>query len=136
MTDPELVEKKLAFIEARVRELRDLARPELIEVDVREERFVAYTLQIVIQAALDIASHIVSDEQLGEPNTNRELFDLIAKNGWLSPGISDTMRSIVGFRNILVHGYQTVDLKIMRDVLEHHLEDLIAFVAAIRNRLP
>ena len=135
MTDPELVERSSRSSTPAWR-TANLARPELIEVDVREERFVAYTLQIVIQAALDVASHIVSDDQLGEPNTNRELFDLIAKNGWLSRGICDTMRSIVGFRNILVHGYQTVDLRIMRDVLENHLEDLIAFVAAIRNRLP
>lgn len=135
MTDAELVEKKLAFIVARVRELRDLARPELIDQDVREERFVAHTLQLAIQAALDIASHIVSDEDLGEPNTNRELFDLIGKNGWLTPQLANTMRSIVGFRNILVHGYQTVDLNILRDVVENGLEDLLAFVEAIREEL-
>jgi hypothetical protein len=34
MTDPELVAKKLAFIETCVRELRDLARPEQIDHDV------------------------------------------------------------------------------------------------------
>jgi uncharacterized protein YutE (UPF0331/DUF86 family) len=68
MTDPELVEKKLAFLEARVRELRELARPELIDQDVREERFVAHTLQLAIQAALDVASHVVSDDALGEPS--------------------------------------------------------------------
>ena len=38
MTDPELVAKKLAFIETCVRELRTLARPERIADDLREER--------------------------------------------------------------------------------------------------
>ena len=135
MTDPELIRKKLAFIEDRVQELRELARPELIDQDVREERFVAHTLQLAIQAALDVASHIVSDDNLGEPNTNRDLFDLIGKNGWLPPPLTDTMRSIVGFRNILVHGYQAVDLNIVRDVVENRLEDLLAFADAIRERL-
>ncbi len=41
MTDPELVAKKLAFIETCVRELRTLARPERIADDLREERFAA-----------------------------------------------------------------------------------------------
>ncbi len=41
--------------------------------DLREQRFVEHTLQIAIQAALDVASHIVSDRRLGEPRTNREL---------------------------------------------------------------
>jgi hypothetical protein len=49
MTDPELVAKKLAFIETCVRELQTLARPERIEDDLREERFVEHTLQLAIQ---------------------------------------------------------------------------------------
>ena len=56
MTDTDLVEKKLAFIETCVRELRDLCQAERIPVDIREERFAAHTLQIAIQAAQDIAS--------------------------------------------------------------------------------
>lgn len=36
MTDRELLDKKLAFIETCVSELRRLARPEMIESDVRE----------------------------------------------------------------------------------------------------
>jgi hypothetical protein len=77
MTDSDLVAKKLAFIETCLRELETIARPELVESDVRERRFVEHTLQITIQAALDVASHIVSDARLGEPRTHRDLFDLL-----------------------------------------------------------
>ena len=73
MTDPDLIAKKLAFIETCVRELGVLGRPDLIGTDVKERRFVEHTLQIAIQAVIDVASHIVSDERLGEPRTNREL---------------------------------------------------------------
>ena len=30
------------------------------------------------------------------------------------------------FRNVLVHGYQDVDLNIVRDILEHRLHDPLA----------
>jgi uncharacterized protein YutE (UPF0331/DUF86 family) len=40
-----------------------------------------------------------------------------------------------GFRNVLVHGYQDVDLGVVEDVLRNHLDDLLAFVTAIRPRL-
>jgi uncharacterized protein YutE (UPF0331/DUF86 family) len=40
------------------------------------------------------------------------------------------------FRNILVHGYAEVDTRILRDIVEHRLGDLVAFVSAIRRRLP
>jgi uncharacterized protein YutE (UPF0331/DUF86 family) len=136
VTDVELLEKKLAFIETCVRELRQLSQPACIAHDIREERFVAYTLQIAIQAALDIASHIVSDGRLGEPRTNRELFDLLQRHHWLAPDLTDTMRKMVGFRNIVVHGYQSVDPSILRDIVEHRLADLLAFTSAIKSRLP
>jgi uncharacterized protein YutE (UPF0331/DUF86 family) len=134
VTDPELVAKKLALIETCVRELRSLARPEAMRHDVRERRFVEHTLQIAIQAALDVSSHIVSDERLGEPETNRALFDLLAGSGRLSAALAATLRDMAGFRNVIVHGYQDVDLGVVEDVLRNHLDDLIAFVAAIRGR--
>lgn len=135
MTDPDLLAKRLAVIETCVRELRELARPEAIVTDVREARFVEHTLQLALQAALDAASHIVSDERLGEPRTNRELFDRLESAGWIDPSLAGALRDMVGFRNILVHGYDTVDLAIVRNVVEHRLDDLLRFVESVRRRL-
>ena len=135
MTDSELLAQKLAFIETCVQELRTLARPAEIRHDVREARFVLHTLQVAIQAALDVASHIVSDARLGEPETNRELFDRLAQHGWLPADLAETMSRMAGFRNILVHGYGGVNLDIVKEIVEHRLTDLLAFVAAIRARL-
>jgi uncharacterized protein YutE (UPF0331/DUF86 family) len=135
MTDPDLVAKKLAFIETCVRELRTLARPEHIDRDVRERRFVEHTLQLAIQASLDVASHIVSDDRLGEPRTNHELFRLLASAGWLNADLERTLRAAVGLRNVLVHGYTAVDVEIIKDVLEHRLDDVLSFVAAIRQKI-
>ena len=71
MTDPELVDKKLAQIVTCVKQIRRLSQPALIATDVREERFVEHTLQVAIQGMLDVMSHIVSDESLGEPRASR-----------------------------------------------------------------
>lgn len=133
MTDAALVSKKLAFIETCLRELRADARPSMLH-EVRELRFVEHTLQIAIQAAMDAASHIVSDERLGEPTTNRALFKVLAMHGWIPESLSQGLARMAGFRNILVHGYAEVDPSVVRDVLENHLGDLDAFVAAVRAR--
>ncbi len=135
MTHTELVAKKLAEIETFVAQLRTFGRPEEIAGDLVQERFVEHTLQIAIQAALDVASHIVSDDHLGEPRNNRELFELLARHGWISEQLSRTLRDVVGFRNIVVHGYGEVDVDIVRDVAQHHVEDLLVFAAEIRERL-
>ncbi|MEE8587475.1 MAG: HepT-like ribonuclease domain-containing protein [Acidobacteriota bacterium] len=100
MTDPDLAFKKLALIETCVEELRTLSRPDQIPHDIREERFVEHTLQMAIQAALDVASHIVSDERLGEPRTNCELFDLLERAGFVTPDLAESLRKMAGFRMI------------------------------------
>ena len=136
MTDSDLVAKKLARIETCVAELRSLVRPEEVARDVVRLRFVEHTLQIAIQAALDVASHIVSDERLGEPETNAQLFTLLARAGWLAADRVDVLVKMTGFRNVLVHGYDEVDVAIVEDVLRNRLGDLLDFVARIRSRLP
>lgn len=136
MTDPDLVAKKLAFIETCLRELRTLARVELLLVDIRELRFVEHTLQIAIQSALDVASHVVSDDRLGEPQTNRDLFALLGRHGWLTSDLAARLSDMAGFRNVLVHAYTEVDPAIVRDVVEHHLGDLEQFVTVARARIP
>ncbi len=135
MTDVDLVFKLLNKLETYVRELETLSRPERIETDVREERFVEHTLQLAIQAALDVASHIVSDDRLGEPKTNSQLFEILARHGWIVEDLGEVLRQVVGFRNILVHGYSDVDLSIVRKIVENDLGDLLDFAKAIRRRL-
>jgi len=135
VTDLELVAKKLALIETSVVELRSLVRLEAVQEDVRELRFAAYTLHIAIQAALDVAAHIVADNRLGEPQNNRELFELLARYGWISRELMGSLKEMVGFRNIVVHGYERLNAAIVEKILRHHLDDLLQFVSAVRTQL-
>ena len=135
MTDEQLIEKRLAFIETCLEQLASLAKPDEMESDIKERRFIEHTLQICVQAAQDVASHIVSDDKLGEPSNNQELFALLANAGWIDQSLAKLLRAAVGFRNVVVHGYTTVDPAILRDILENHLGDIQSFVSAIRSRL-
>ena len=135
MIDPDLLAKKIARIEGCVADLRRLTRPADIDRDIRERRFVEHTLQIAIQAAIDVGLHIVSDQRLGEPRTNREVFDLLERASVLPADLAATLRRMVGCRNVLVHGYDDVDLAIVRDILDRRLDDLLAFVGTVRARL-
>lgn len=135
MTDAELVSKKLAVIRTKVADLRTVARLDQLETDIREQGFVLHSLQIAIQAALDVASHAIADDALGEPTSNRELFLILARRGWYSRELGDRLARMAGFRSLLVHGYAELDLARVRDVAEHHLGDLEAFAAALHARI-
>jgi uncharacterized protein YutE (UPF0331/DUF86 family) len=45
------------------------------------------------------------------------------------------MRAMAGFRNVLVHGYDIVDVAVVRDLLENRLGDLELFVQTVRHGL-
>lgn len=78
---------------------------------------------------------MVSDSRLGEPRSNRELFDLLARAAFIEAALADRLSNMAGFRNILVHGYQDVDPAIVRGVVETRLDDLLDFVRALKPRL-
>jgi len=94
MTDRDLVAKKLAEIETHVRGLLTMADLGRFREDLKEERFVAHTLQLAVQAAIDVASHVVSDDRLGEPATNEELFTLLERHGWIESGLAGRLRDM------------------------------------------
>lgn len=73
--------------------------------------------------------------ELREPRTNRALFDLLDGAGWIDAPLATALRNMAGLRNILVYGYDSVDLGIVRDVVERRLDDLVEFVMAVRRRL-
>ncbi len=135
MTDRGLVAKKLARIVTCLHELRTMASVDRLRDDVREKRFVEHTLQIAIQSALDVASHIASDQRLGEPETNRALFQLLARADVISTDLSERLAEMAGFRNVLVHGYDDVQVQIVEDVVRNHLGDLDEFVASVKRAL-
>lgn len=135
MTDLELAAKKLAEIETYVHELRTLVRPEQITSDLRERRFAEHTVQLAIQACLDLSSHIVADERLGEPETYAELFTLLASRGFIPAELAARLRRMAGFRNLLVHNYTRVKPEIVASVVTDEVADLLQFTAALRTAL-
>jgi uncharacterized protein YutE (UPF0331/DUF86 family) len=84
---------------------------------------------------LDAASHIVLDERLGEPETYRDLFQILQRYGWIPAELASRLRDMAGFRNHLVHGYESLDLGMVEQIVAHDLDDLLAFVQAVRNKL-
>ena len=86
MVDRLLLEKILGDIRANVRELekaKDITW-ELYQGDVRTRRFVERTLHILIEACIDVAQHIISDEGFREPSTYRDAFVVLAEEKIIS----------------------------------------------------
>lgn len=45
------------------------------------------------------------------------------------------LKTMVGFRNIAFHNYQTVNLNIVKEIIEKHLKDLKSFGELVSNKI-
>jgi uncharacterized protein YutE (UPF0331/DUF86 family) len=93
-------------------------------------RGIKYAFVTAIEGCVDVAQHLAASESWGAPATNAAAVRLLGRHGVLDPALADRVGRAVGFRNVLVHDYVTVDDGIVLDRLADHA-DLDAFVVAV-----
>ncbi len=99
MVDRLLLEKILGNIRANVRDLekaKDITW-EVYQSDVRSRRFVERTLHIMIEACIDVAQHIISDEGFREPSTYRDAFVVLAEERIISADLLPRLEQMAAF---------------------------------------
>ena len=102
MVDQILVERLLADIRANVAELRKATDItwEVYQTDTRSRRFIERTLHILIEACLDIAQHIIADEQFREPANYRDAFTVLAEQKILHCDDLPIFHKMIAFRKV------------------------------------
>lgn len=92
---------------------------------------VVLNLQRACEASIDLAMHVVAKRRLGVPQDARGSFDLLAENACIDRELAGRMKSMVGFRNIVVHDYQKVQLPIVVRILDERLGDFGELTSSI-----
>ena len=133
MVDRMLLERVLSEITSEVRDLKNAVDItwEVYKTDKRARRFVERTLHIIIEACIDVAQHIISDEKMREPSSYRDTFTVLAENGVLRPGDLERFENMASFRNLLVHYYERVDDEVVYGIFKKDLPDFDFFVERI-----
>ena len=103
--------------------------------DIDCQDIVIFNLQKAIQGCIDIAAHIISDENLGLPGSTNEMFYLLEDNGYLDRNLTEKMVKAVGFRNLIAHEYEKLDLKQVHKVANIDVLDLNAYIKAILKKI-
>jgi uncharacterized protein YutE (UPF0331/DUF86 family) len=101
------------------------------EKDHLKQDAIAANLQRAAEQAVDLANHVIRKGKLGLPKESKESFEILAGAKVIPQELADKLKGMVGFRNIMVHQYQEMDIKIMVDVIEHHLDDLVVFTTHV-----
>lgn len=132
MVDRDVVIGKISSIQRclkRIKDITGLDPDSLDNLDTQE--IVILNLQRAIQSSIDLAAHIVADESLGVPAELRENFNLLSAKGILSDELTLRLRKMVGFRNIAIHEYDTIDNDILKSILQNNLKDIEEFYVVI-----
>jgi uncharacterized protein YutE (UPF0331/DUF86 family) len=131
VVDHDIVTAKLEVIDrciARIEEVHH-ERSDLQPVDIDD--ITALNLQRAVQAAIDLATHVVATEGYGNPSSTADTFTLLERRGVIEVDLAGRLRKMVGFRNIAIHDYQALDPEIVESIVERHLGDLRALGARV-----
>lgn len=133
MVDDELVTRRLRELDRRLGALTSLAAAhdrDGYAADLALQAQVERHLQLAIQAAIDVAAHVVAQDTSSVPEDYGETFVILSQEGILGEELAGRLTDAAGLRNVLVHGYVDVDHDVVWSSLAD-LDDLRDFASAI-----
>lgn len=135
MADDVLI-NKAATIERCVRRAREeyAADPADFANNFTRQDAAILNIQRACEAALDMGQHLIRRERLGVPQSARDVFSLLAQGGWIAPALAEQLKHMVGFRNIAVHDYASLQLPITIRIIKEHLDEFLDYSKAILLR--
>ena len=137
MVKRDVLERKLCQMEkslAKSTGYRSLSYDEFVQHPVAQD-VVEYNLFIVINCMIDIVSHIVTDDKLGEVDLLADGFRILEEQGYWPSVQTQIYVKMVAFRNMISHQYADINNRVIYDVLQNKLADIETFKQVIVGRL-
>jgi len=131
--DEDVILKKLESL-SRCIERIDSKNPhslDVLEEDMDLQDVIVLNLERAVQMCVDIGMHVLSSRKLILPDTMADTFTVLQKEGMISEPTSERMIKAVGFRNTVVHAYQSIDWMIVDKIINAHLGDFRQFAKEI-----
>jgi len=88
-----------------------------------------------VQFCVDIAAHVVAEGNRRSPDTMAEAFDHLREMNVIADGLAKRLKGAVGFRNVAIHAYRSIDWEIVHTITHERLDDFRQFAAAVLEHL-
>jgi uncharacterized protein YutE (UPF0331/DUF86 family) len=133
--DRHLLAEKSAIVERHLRRVATRVPNDPSEMQPMTDATDAVILHLwqAVQVVLDIAASACVRLGLGSPGTYREAFDRLAGAGYLDGELAERLKGASGFRNIVAHAYEGIDLARVHRAAVDGPADLRAFLAAMAD---
>lgn len=135
MVDRDILRGKTERVLHHVARLRARAPldPAALEADEDLLSLVTMDLQQAVQACIDLAVHACADDDLGLPSGPADAFARLARADYFDEALAAKLAGAAGLRNLIVHRYGDLDCTRLAGVVRDDLQDLEAFVGAMRR---
>ena len=130
MVSIDVVKKRLNQLTTslnKIERFKDISLDEFLKDDIVQD-VVEYNLFIAINMMIDIATHIVVDNNIGSPETLGGAFDILNKEKYLTDEKAKIYKNMVGLRNILSHEYVDINKKLIYEIFKNNLIDIKKFI--------
>ncbi|WP_035399112.1 DUF86 domain-containing protein [Exiguobacterium sp. OS-77] len=123
---------KIATIERCLLRIQDVYQNEPSHLkDYTKQDSIILNIQRACEASINIAMHLVRTRKLGLPKSSRDGFHLLEEAQLIDASLATSLMNMVGFRNIAVHDYQSLNLDILQAILDRHLNDFLTFTRTV-----
>jgi uncharacterized protein YutE (UPF0331/DUF86 family) len=135
--DREVVEQKLESLRRCVQRIaaKRPADVETLVTDFDLQDIVSLNLSRAVQLCVDIGAHLIAGMDVPPPDTMGQTFDLLAQSGVLNAALANSLKKAVGFRNIAVRSYETINWHIVHSIVNNHLTDFSEFAKVVSMKL-
>lgn len=135
--DREIVERKLERIVEDLRLLEPIARMDVAgyEQDVYRRKATERLLQEIVEAAVDINSHVLVRSGRPAPDDLHASFRDMGTLGALDAALAASLAPSAGLRNRLVHHYDRIDNALVLAAVRSALALFPLYVAAVRRHV-
>lgn len=130
--DPDRVRSKTAYIHEQVEALRSLTKMKGMEEILADPwlmKGIKYSLQTAIEAMIDLAYHVNAKKLGHAPGDARDAFYALIGAGIISKEDFETYSAMIGLRNRIGHGYETVSGERIYALITQELDDFYRFTA-------
>ncbi|OGI78235.1 hypothetical protein A3C57_00860 [Candidatus Nomurabacteria bacterium RIFCSPHIGHO2_02_FULL_33_12] len=135
MIDKEIVQAKLNIMHDNMILIKDIlskSNEELKVLDI-ERSAMERCFQLIVDAAVGINEHIISEENLKIPNDYYGTFLILGSSDILPREFADKIAPSVGLRNRLVHQYEKIDISRMILDIRQNINDYDKYMAIISD---
>jgi uncharacterized protein YutE (UPF0331/DUF86 family) len=133
--DRELLAEKAALIERHLSRVAERLPddPEDFQPMSDASAVVILHLWRAVQAVIDLATSACLHFNLGAPGNYGEAFRRLAEAGYLERDLATRLVQAAGFRNVLVHAYEELEMDRVYRAAQNGPADLRAFLAVLQK---